>query len=654
MADRNRNTLHKAARCACVLAMVAGVQTTFLASTLRAAEQDEWRYYAGDAGATKYSPLDQIDAGNVGRLEIAWRQSAVPRELRDDPTSDVNVPANYEHTPLMADGLLYMSTGYGTVAALDPTTGRVVWAEQREDRASDSRGLAYWRDGDDARVLEVAGRYLIALDAKTGESIADFGTDGRVDLAASYERPVQGFRWRGPPLVVRDVVVIAGVPAPATDYLNENQRAVREAPPGDVRGYDVRTGALLWTFHVVPRRGEFGYDTWRDGAADYSGNSGAWSWFSADEELGYVYLPLEDATGDFYGGQRQGDNLFADSIVCLDARTGERVWHFQTQHHGLWDYDLPTAPILGDVTVNGERRRIVAQLSKQAYVYVLDRETGEPIWPIVERPVPQGDTPGERYSPTQPVPTKPPAIEQQGMSEDDLIDFTPELRAEALEILGRYNHGPLFTPATPERATILVPGTVGGANWTGGGFDPETGMLYVPTLRLPTIVELVRSQNPESNLPFVRKGSGLDTNLELPNGLPITKPPYGSVVAIDLNAGEIAWRVPNGDGPRDHPALRGLDLPPLGTPGHPSPLVTRTLLFVGEGMGIGAPRIPQYGGGRMFRAYDKRTGAVVWETALDGGTTGAPMTYMADGRQYLVVAVGWRGMPAELVAFRLP
>lgn len=615
----------------------------------------EWPAYAGDIRATKYSALDQINRGNVKNLRIAWRQSAIPMELRTG-RADVQVPNNYEHTPLMVGGLLYMSTALGSVAALDPATGKVVWSEQRgasTPAGGASRGLAYWSDGQDARVIAVSGRFLFALNAKTGSTYPGFGDGGRVDLAASYDRPVQGFRWSGPPLVIRDVVVISGVPAPATDYLNENVRAVKEAPPGDVRAFDVRTGKLLWTFHAVPRRGEGAYETWGNNSADFSGNSGSWSWMSGDEDLGYVYIPTEDATGDFFGGHRPGNNLYADSLVCLEAKTGKRVWHFQAIHHPLWDHDLPAAPILTDVTVNGRKRKLAVQLSKQAFAYVLDRETGQPIWPIEERPVPQGDTPGEAYSPTQPIPTKPPAYDQQGMTTNDLIDFTPELRAEAMKVASNYRLGPLFTPASPNQGVIVMPGTVGGSNWNGGAVDPETGIVYIPTIKLPVVVELVKPKNPESNLPFVRRASGLDTNLELPNGLPIVKPPYGSIVAIDLKKGDILWRVANGNGPRDHPALKGLNLPPLGTLGRVSPLVTKTLLFAGEGMGRGAARIPAYGGGKMFRAYDKRSGKVIFEMELPGGTTGAPMTYLANGKQYIVVAVGWEGMPAELIALSL-
>lgn len=644
-----RNTLATA-----VLLITCSGAWSQVASDEARAPQSDWPAYGGSIRATKYSPLDQINRDNVSELRIAWRQSAIPTALREG-LDVVNVPANYQHTPLMVDGSLFMQTALGNVAALDPGSGEILWAQDLPERGGGaSRGLAYWNDGSASRIVMLQGRLLIALNAETGVPIADFGTRGQVDLAEGYDRPVAGFRWRGPPMVVGDVIVVAGVPAPATDYLNEDQRATREAPAGHIRGYDVRTGKHLWTFHVVPRPGEPGYDTWRDDSAEYSGNSGAWSWMSADAELGYVYVPLEDPTGDFFGGDRQGDNLYSNSLVCLDARTGELIWHFQAIHHGLWDYDLPAPPILVDVSIDGRLRKLAVQLSKQAFAYVLDRETGEPIWPIEERPVPQGDTPGERYSATQPIPTRPPPLDQQGMTIDDLIDFTPQLREQAVALLSQYRYGPLYTPAYVNQPTIVMPGTVGGSNWNGGSVDPETGILYVPTIRLPVIAELVESKNPESNLAYVRRASGLATNLELPNGLPIVKPPYGSIVAVDLHEGEILWRVPNGDGPRDHPALADLDLPPLGTLGRPSPLTTRSLLFVGEGMGIGVPRIPEHGGGKMFRAYDKQTGDVVWEMALPGGTTSAPMTYLAGGKQYIVVAVGWEDTPAELIALALP
>jgi len=647
-----------------ILALAVAVPMLLVATRGRAqVTNGEWRAYSGDKGSTKYSPLDQINEDTIGGLRIAWRQSGMPDELRS-LFPDVEAPTNFEHTPLMVNGRLYMGTAVGRVAALDPTTGRVLWVDTPAqaagappERGGSMRGLAYWTDGTDERILTLMGQYLVALNARTGERYADFGDGGRVDMTVGYDRAITGYRWRSAPIVVRDVIVMGGVPSPATDVLFERQLAPKEMPPDDIRGYDVRTGKLLWTFHVVPRPGEFGNETWQDDSWAYSGNSGVWSLMSADEELGYVYLPFETATGDYYGGTRPGDNLFAESIVCLDARTGERVWHYQVIHHGLWDYDLPAAPILVDIEVDGRPIKAVVQVSKQAYAYVFDRVTGEPVWPIEERPVPRGEVPGEWYAPTQPVPTKPPPFDQQGVSEDDLIDFTPELKAEALEIVNRFNYGPLYMPpevlGTPKgkEGTILQPGTNGGANWNGAAFDPETDILYVPSAHMPTVIGLVKSEHPESTLPWVKKG-GIE--LEGPRGLPVPfKPPYSRLVAMDLNEGEILWSVANGDGLRNHPAFEGLDVGPVGTPSRLSPLATQSLVFLGESSDTGVG-VPRGGGGRMFRAFDKASGKIVWEMELPAGTSGVPMTYMAAGKQYIVVAVSGRGHPGELVALALP
>ena len=623
----------------------------------------EWRAYSGDKASTKYSTLDQINKDTIKNLRVVWRQSGMPAELRQI-FPNVQASNNYQHTPLMVGGLLYISTAVGTVAALDAATGKVVWYDvppQRDGqppmRGASTRGVAYWTDGRDERIIATMGQYLVAVNAKNGERYKEFDEGGQIDLTKGYERPVTGYRWSSSPLVVRDVIIVGGVPLPATDILNERTKAPKDMPPDDIRGYDVRTGKLLWTFHVVPRQGELGNDTWLDDSWKYSGNSGVWSLISADEELGYVYLPFETATGDYFGGTRPGNNLFAESLVCLDARTGKRVWHFQAIHHGLWDYDFPAAPVLGDITVNGRRIKAVAQVSKQAFVYVFDRVTGQPVWPIEERPVPKGSVPGEWYAPTQPFPTKPPAFDQQGVSEQDLIDFTPELKAEALKIVSQYKYGPLYTPPVllgsqdGPKGTILMPGTNGGANWGGAGFDQETGILYVPSSHLPTIVALGKSLHPESTLPLVKQQT---PRLEGPQGLPDPfKPPYSRLVAIDLNKGDLLWSVANGDGLRNHPALKNLNLPPLGTPGRLSPLVTRTFVFLGEGSDTGVG-VPPGGGGKMFRAFDKKTGRIAWETELPAGTSGAPMTYMLNGKQYIVVAVSGRDLPGELVALALP
>jgi quinoprotein glucose dehydrogenase len=645
------------------LAVGAGIWTV---TNQAAGGNTDWPAYAGDKASTKYSPLDQITRNNVAGLTLVWRRSGLPEELRP-LYPDAQAPANYQHTPIVVDGLLYMSTAVGVVMALDPATGKTVWYDTLPPRAdgpgpsrgNPTRSLAYWTDGKDARIVTNVGANLVALNAKTGKRYPGFGDGGQVDLTKGFERPVTGWRWTSGPIIVRDVVVVAGVPAPATDILNERTRAPKEMPPDDVRGYDVRTGKHLWTFHVVPRKGEFGNDTWLNDSWTYSGNSGVWSLLSGDEELGHVYLPTEDATGDYYGGTRPGQNLFADSIVCLDARTGARVWHFQTLHHGLWDYDLPAAPILADIRVNGRRVKALAQVTKQAYVFVLDRLTGKPVWPIEERPVPAGNVPGEWYSPTQPVPSKPPAFDLQGALETNLIDYTPELKAEAARILKEYKSGPLYTPPAllgskdGPKGTMLFPGTNGGADWGGAAFDKETGILYVPSAHMPTVIALGKSQHPESTLPFVKQTVPWPFG---PQGLPDPfKPPYSRLVAIDLNKGDILWSVANGDGLRNHPAFKGLDLPPIGKPGRLAALVTKNLVFMGEGSdtGVGLPPGGTYGGD-MFRAFDKKTGAIVWEMALPAGTSGAPMTYMHNGRQYIVVAVSGRQAPGELIALALP
>ena len=493
----------------------------------------------------------------------------------------------------------------------------------------------------------------------SGRPYPDFGLGGRVDLTTGLQEGAR-YRWPGAPTVVGDVVVLGNA---MSDFFSD-----KEGIRGDVRAFDVRSGELRWLFHTVPQAGELGNDTWEDDSWEYTGHAPVWSLFSADPELGFVYMPVSSSTNDMYGGHRLGDNLFSQSLVCVVAETGELVWHYQFVHHGLWDYDTPAAPILMDLIVDGRPVRAVAQITKQAFVYVFDRVTGEPVWPIEERPVPRSRTPGERTSPTQPFPTKPPPFDRQGATEDNLIDFTPELRAEALDIVDRYTMGPLFTPPSirgdgPDAnlGTIQLPGSQGGADVQGAAFDPETNMLYVPSITAPFVADIVPGDPESMNL---RYGRGGRMWIAGPRGLPLFKPPYGRITALDMNAGEIVWQVPNGHGPRDHPALRHLDLGRLGSPGRPSPLATRTLLFIGEGSddapdrsripeGMPLEIVARYGE-PWFRAYDKETGEVVWEMRLPAGTTGAPMTYMHEGRQYIVVAVTGRDMAGEFVALSLP
>jgi quinoprotein glucose dehydrogenase len=638
----------------CVLAAAAAV--VVVRAQAPSADR-EWPFYSGDAQSTKYAPLDQIEPGNVKNLRIAWRRPVVDPAVREQYPRLV-VSNNYRATPIMAGGTLYVSDGVGLVHAVDPATGATVWSQQPAEatvdgmRGTSTRGVGYWKDGNTARILVVRGDYLYALDAKTGKPIEPFGEKGRVDLRVGMGPHLTQFRWSSAPLVIKDVVVIG---SPGGDFPTR-----REMAPGDVRAFDVRTGALRWTFHVIPRDGEFGADTWQGEARTYTGAANVWSLMSADPDLGYVYLPMTSPTNDWYGGERLGDGLFGDTLVCVDASTGKRIWHFQITHHDLWDYDLPAAPILGDITVDGRRIKAVVQITKQGFAFVFDRVTGKPVWPIEERPVPASHVPGEQASPTQPFPTKPPPFDRQGISVDDLIDFTPALRAEAEAIVKDFHLGPMYTPPPVQgtnpgekKGLLMVPAWVGGANWGGGAFDPETGRLYVPSATAITVVAVSPGNPRQTNFKYLNQLSRPDREILGPRGLPLMKPPYGRLTAIDLNRGEIAWAVPNGDGPRDHPELKGLKLGPLGHPGRGAVLLTRQLVFLGEGDPINLST-PPFGGGKAFRAYDKKTGAAIWEMALPAGTTGAPMTYQYKGRQYIVVAIGSEEHQAELVALALP
>ena len=617
----------------------------------------EWRFYSADAGSTKYSPLALIREENVTTLRVAWRHVAVDPQLKQS-VPGVTASNNYRATPLMIGGRLFVQNGLGFVEALDPATGNVLWTQKPLTPGLEglvgsavARGLAYWRDGTDERILTVRKNMLFALDVKTGEMSPGFGDKGKVNLNLGDGADGSAYAWGGSPIVVKDVIIVGS-------NLSDSPLK-KEGVPGHVRGFDVRSGRLVWTFHVVPRPGEFGSDTWENDSWSYTGATNLWSWMSADPQLGYVYLPLTSPTNDWYGGHRLGNNLFSDSLVCLDATTGRRVWHFQMVHHDLWDYDMPAAPILANITVDGRPIKAVVQLTKHGFAFVFDRVSGKPVWPIEERPVPQSTVPGEKTSPTQPFPLKPPPFTRQGLTEDDLIDFTPQLRAEAKAIMDQYVTGPIFTPPpvlgsqAGKKGLIQMPGWVGGADWGGGAFDPETGVLYVPSVHASVISGLAPGDPKVSNFRYMNPLSASDRAMLGPQGLPLLKPPYGTLAAINLNRGEMKWTVPNGDGPRNHPLLRDLKLPPLGQPGRVAPLLTKTLLFAGEGDPIAAVN-PPGGGGTKFRAYDKANGAVLWETDLGAGTTGAPMTYALNGRQFIVVAVGSVNHPAELVALALP
>lgn len=625
------------------------------------ATNGEWPHYGADGGMTKYSPLEQINADNVNDLEIVWRRPGLdPAYLEINPNQRTS--SNHVATPIVLNGVGYAPNGVGLVEAFDPGSGETIWVQEIPGDGDGlpgavTRGIAYWSDGDAARILVQRNTWLYALNAETGETLADFGENGRVSLqrmSVEFER----YRWGGVPVVVRNVVIVGQGMA---DIFGQ-----REAPPSEVQAFDVRTGELRWTYSPIPQAGEIGVQTWQDRSWSYTGHGPVWALFSADEELGLVFVPLSSATNDMYGGHRIGDNLFTQSTVALNAETGERVWHYQTVHHGLWDYDHPAAPILMDIEVEGVPIPAVVQITKQAFAFAFDRRTGEPIWEIEERPVPQSDVPGEVTSPTQPFPTRPAPFDRQGATVDNLIDFTPELRAEALEIFDRYVTGPMFTPPSitepdGKLGTIQLPGSQGGADVQGAAFDPETGYLYIPSITSPFVADLVQGDPDVTDLAYVK---GTRRWVAGPQGLPLFKPPYGRITAIDMNTGEHVWMVPNGDGPRDNPAIAHLDLGQLGWPGRPSPLLTRTLLFVGEGQTNLLPggRIPPEmpveiatnSGGLMFRAYDKMSGEIEWETRMEAGVTGAPISYMHEGRQYIVAAIGDRRYQPELVAFALP
>jgi len=662
--SKPKSVYNNVARCVPIIAVLVLLALSGRSALAQNGAADgEWHHYGGDAGSTRYSPLDQITPANVDDLEIAWRWKAASYGPRPE--------YNYQATPLMVDGVLYVTAGTARdVVAIDATTGETLWmwrydGGERADRAprKNHRGVAYWTDGTSERILYItAGYRLISLDANTGRPDPTFGDEGIVDLFDGLDRPRPEIGLVGassPPMIVGDIAVVGSAMSAFA--------RTRENIAGFVRGYDIRTGERRWIFHTIPQPGEYGNDTWGNDSWQYTGNTGAWAPMAADPELGYVYLPLETPTNDLYGGDRPGDNLFAESLVALDAVTGERVWHFQFVHHGIWDWDIPTAPMLIDITVDGRTIKAIAQVTKQAWTYVFDRVTGEPVWPIEERPVPIGDVPGEWYSPTQPFPTKPDPFDRQGITAGDLIDFTPEIRAEALRIASEYRMGPIFTPPssptdTSVRGTLMVPGLTGGANWQGGAVDAETGILYVSSISNPM---RAAARPPTGSLPDfsamaraarARAPAGpAGCNMMGPLGLPLIKPPWGRITAIDLNTGDHLWMVPNGDTPdcvKNHPALEGLELAPTGKAERGGLLVTKTLVFAGEGSGLFAA--PRDTGGPMFRAHDKLTGEVVAEFELPAHQTGLPMTYLQDGRQFIVVAVGARDHPAELVALALP
>jgi quinoprotein glucose dehydrogenase len=634
------------------------------------ATNGEWRTYAGDLGGTKYSPLDQIDGTNFSTLEIAWRWTSADGELDLDALRELHPEIgirNFKTTPLMVDGVVYVSTPLALSAALDAGTGEVRWQYDPEAyRAApyphasvlsyNRRGLAYWAedDGRDARIFYGTNDgYLLAVDARTGQPVRSFGDNGRVDLAEGIPRAPRGttdqlgHSWLGvasAPIVAHDVVV--------TPTVISDIAITKEAPPGWIKGIDARTGDTKWTFRTVPQADDFGAESWQNESWRYSGNTNAWATFAVDDALGYIYVPTGTATSDYYGGHRLGDNLFAETLIALDIETGQRMWHFQAVHHGVWDYDFPTHPNLIDVTVDGRDIQAIAQISKQGFTYVFDRATGDPVWPIEERSVETDtDLDGDVLSPTQPFPTKPLPFEDQGVSIDQLVDFTPEIRALAVKAVRNHRLGGLFTPPMLSKedglqGTIQRPAIAGGANWNGSAVDPETGLLYIPSENAFSVMHYYTPDPADGGNLNLTQG-GFDTAPLMPQGLPLFKPPYSRMTAIDLNTGDHAWMQPNGDGDRyrRHPMLRELNLPPLGGEGRGGPVLTKTLL-------ISALTAGGTDGGPRLVARDKTTGVIVGSVDLPAGAIGTPMTYMHEGTQYVALTIG--GVVPELIALALP
>jgi len=661
-------------------------------------KETEWPSYAADLAGTRYRPLDQINASNFSNLEIAWR-------IKTDNFGD-RPEYKLEGTPLMVNGVLYATAGSRrAVIALNPETGELLWIHGEHEgkrggaapRQLSGRGLAYWSDGNDERIFYVTpGFRLVCLDAKTGVRVSSFGEDGIVDLKLNDDQTISDWNnnheWVANPetgeIGIQSAPVVAGDTVIVGAAFREGMtpRSMRNNK-GYARGFDVRTGKRLWIFHTIPKKGEFGYDTWDKGSAEYTGNTGVWSQITVDEQLGLVYLPVESPTSDFYGGHRPGNNLFGESLVCVDLKTGERKWHFQLVHHPLWDMDISSAPILADTMVDGKPVKAVAQPSKQGFLYVFDRITGKPIWPMPEKQVEVGNVPGEWYSPTQPIPAKPAAYSRNGVAIDDLIDFTPALREQAKQIASKYHLGPVFTPPTVSKlegtlGTLTMGTASGGTNWPGGSYDPETHTVYVYACN--SCIEpigLVESPKEVSDLRYVSgvagrevqilhgpgENAGADspkppkkrpgsqyTRLDI-DGLPLVKPPYGTISAINLDKGQITWQIAHGETPdvvRNSELLKGMNIPRTGQETYNiGTLVTKTLVVAGEGQVTTTSEHPR---GAMLRAYDKTTGKEVGAVYMPAPQSGSPMTYMVHGKQYIVVAVSGGPYSGEYIAYTLP
>jgi quinoprotein glucose dehydrogenase len=659
------------------------------ASAQYRAKDTEWPSYAADLAGTRYRPLDQINASNFNELEIAWR-------IKTDNFG--NRPEyKLEGTPLMVNGVLYATAGSRrAVIALDATTGELLWVHgEREGarggaapRQLSGRGLAYWSDGKEERIFYVTPGYrLMCLNAKTGMPITSFGNSGALDLKLDDDQTIFPDLTTGEigiqsaPIVAKDTVIVgAAFREGMTPKSMKNNK-------GYVRGFDVRSGKRLWIFHTIPKKGEFGYDTWLKDSAEYTGNTGVWTQISVDEQLGLVYLPVESPTSDYYGGHRPGNNLFGESLVCVDLKTGQRKWHFQLVHHPLWDMDISSAPILADIVVDGKPIKAVAQPSKQGFLYVFDRVTGKPVWPIEEQHVEVGSVPGEWYSPTQPIPAKPPAYSRNGVSIDDLIDFSPELREQAKVIVSKYHLGPVFTPPVASKVdgplgTLTLGTASGGTNWPGGSYDPETHIVYAYACNACVEpIGLVPAPKNVSDLNFIAgvagqevgimRGPGENAGADSPmppkkasgggftrlnvDDLPLIKPPYGTITAINLDEGKILWQIAHGETPdvvRNYPGFKGMKIARTGQQTYNiGTLVTKSLVIAGEGQVTTTADHPR---GAMLRAYDKATGKEIGAVYMPAPQSGSPMTYMVNGKQYIVVAVSGGPYSGEYIAYTLP
>ena len=603
-----------------------------------------WKHFGGEMSAQRYSSIDQINNKNVNDLEIAWRWKSKDfgnfQEIR-------NVSM-----PIMRNGLVFIGVGSTrSIAAIDAENGETVWIWHPNEgdrfssaaRKDSGKGVAYFEDGNEKkRVIAITPGYqLVSLDADTGIADENFGINGIVDLTVGMRTSSKQELDVGstsPPLVIDDVIIVGS--AHKASFAPASMANVK----GDVRGYDAHTGNLLWTFKTIPSKGEYGYDTWLNGSADYTGNASVWAPMSADQDLGLVYLPIESATGDRYGGDRPGDNLFSSSLAAVDVKTGKLRWHYQIVHHDIWDYDNSSAPILADL----DEKKIVIQLTKQSYAFVFDRETGEPHWPIHEINVPKSDVPGEWTSPTQPIPSLPEAYDRSGVSRNDLIDYTPEISQAVENLIKDYRLGPLYTPPSlaeskdGTKGTLSLPFPTGGSNWEGGAYDPETNLLYVPSQTRLALLSL-KDGDESTDVRYVASNS---PKLEVFD-IPIAKPPWGRITAIDMNSGKIKWSVANGETPEaiiNNPYLKGVEIPRTGKATRAGLLLTKTLLFAGEG----------FGGDPVFRAHDKYNGKIISEIVLPGSQSSPPSTYMINNRQFIIMTISDGKSPAELIALSLP